>query len=192
MTQLDTLLFLFLNAGANPNIAIEWLAIFAAKFVIMVIPLYLIGWWIAGGRRNRLTALALVLALIMAIVLSYAIGIVAFRPRPFMVGLGHALVDHRPSASFPSNHGLAFAVWAAVSFMVRRRAAACLAVALGILVAWSRIYLGVHYPLDMVGAAIIAVPVAMASLWIIDRYGESMLFLLEQLQHLLLRPFART
>lgn len=192
MFQLDTELFVLLNAGTAPNAGVVWLAILAAKFVILVIPLYLARLWIIGGRRNRLTALALVLGFVMAVVISYAIGVVAFRPRPFMVGLGHALIDHRPNGSFPSNHGLAFAVWAAVMFLVQRRPVAWLATVLGILVAWSRIYLGIHYPLDMVGAAIIAVPVAMASLWIIDRYGESVLAMLEELQHRVLRSFART
>ncbi|WP_315926426.1 undecaprenyl-diphosphatase [Mesorhizobium sp. SP-1A] len=192
MFQFDTKLFLLLNAGVNPNAGVEWLAIFAAKFVILAIPLYLAKLWIAGGQRNRLTALALVLALILAGAVGYVIGAVAFRPRPFMIGLGHLLISHSPDASFPSDHGLAFAVWAAVLFMTRRWAAAWLATALGVLVAWSRIYLGVHYPLDMVGAAIIAVPVAMLSLWIVDRYGGAMLMPLEQLQRQLLRRFAKT
>ena len=192
MLKLDTELFLLLNAGATPSTPVEWLAIFAAKFIIVAIPLYLAGLWISGGRRNRLTAIALVLAFGIALVLSTLIGMVVFRPRPFMIGLGHALVQHRPNSSFPSNHGLAFAVWAAVLFMLRRRAVAWLAVALGVLVAWSRIYVGIHYPLDMIGAAIIAVPVAMASLWIMARYGETILMALERLQHNALRTFAKS
>jgi undecaprenyl-diphosphatase len=101
------------------------------------------------------------------------------------------LIHHSPDSSFPSDHGLAFAVWAAVLFMLRRRAVAWLAVALGILVAWSRIYIGVHYPLDMIGAAILAIPVAMASLWIMDRYGEAILWMLEQLQRSVLQRVVR-
>jgi undecaprenyl-diphosphatase len=68
---------------------------------------------------------------------------------------------------------------------------AWLAVALGILVAWSRIYIGIHYPLDMVGAAILGVFAAMASLWIMDRYGESILGMLEHWQRSVLRRFVR-
>lgn len=192
MFRFDTELFLLLNAGATPSAPVEWLALFAAKFVIVVIPLYLAGLWLAGGRRNRLTVVALVLAFAIALILSTLIGMVVFRPRPFMVGLGHTLVHHRPNSSFPSNHGLAFAVWAAMLFMLRRRAVAWLAVALGILVAWSRIYVGIHYPLDMIGAAIIAIPVAMASLWIMDRYGETILMALERLQKRALRTVIKT
>lgn len=192
MLKLDTHLFLLLNAGATPSAPVEWLAIVAAKFVIVAIPLYLAALWIDGRRRNRLTAIALVLAFAIALVLSTLIGMVVVRPRPFVIGLGHALVQHRPNSSFPSNHGLAFAVWAAVLFMLRRRAMAWLAVALGVLVAWSRIYVGIHYPLDMIGAAMIAIPVAMASLWIMARYGEAILKVLERLQLSALRSFVKT
>jgi undecaprenyl-diphosphatase len=191
MFKLDTELFLLLNAGPTPNAAVAWLAIVAAKFDILAIPVYLAMLWLPGSRRDRLTAIALVLGFAIALVLSSLIGMVAFRPRPFMLDLGHTLVHHRPNSSFPSNHGLAFAVWAAVLFMLRRRAVAWLAVALGVLVAWSRIYIGVHYPLDMVGAAILAIPAAMASLWIMDRYGESILAMLEHLQRSVLRRFVR-
>lgn len=180
MLQPDSDLFLHLNAGADPSAAVVWLAIFAAKLVVLIIPLYIAALWITGRQQHRLTAMMLVLGLVIALTLSHVIGLIAFRPRPFMIGLGHALIDHRPNASFPSNHGLIFAVSAAVLFL-RGYRAAWLVAALGILVAWSRIYLGVHYPLDMIGAAIIAVPVALASRLLIDRYGMAILTAQEQL-----------
>lgn len=131
-------------------------------------------------------------ALVIAIAMSYTVGLVAFRPRPFMIGLGNALIDHRPNSSFPSNHGLAFAVCAIVLFLLRRTAMAWIATGLGIVVAWSRIYVGVHYPLDMAGSIVIGGLAAMASLWIMDRFGARLLRLAERTQRLVLAPFART
>jgi len=192
MFSLDNDLFLLLNAGSDPSPIVAFLAIFIAKFVVLAVPLLLAWRWIAGGRRNRLTVIALVLAFAFALVVSYLIGLLAFRPRPFVIGLGHALVEHRPNGSFPSNHGLAFAVCAVLLFLVRQKSAAWLMAGLGILVAWSRIYVGVHYPLDMIGAAIIAVPVTMASLWVVDRHGLTILNLLEHLQRRILGRFARS
>ncbi|MEP9372750.1 undecaprenyl-diphosphatase [Mesorhizobium sp. KR1-2] len=192
MLKLDTDLFLLLNAGPTPNAAVAWLALFATKFIVLLIPLYLVGLWVSGRGRNRLTAIALLLALAIAIVMSSAVGLVVFRPRPFMIGLGNALVEHRPNSSFPSNHGLAFAVCAAVLFMLRRKGSAWTAAALGVLVGWSRIYIGVHYPLDMVGSIIVAVLAAMASLWIMARYGAVLLMTAERAQRLLLARFAKT
>jgi undecaprenyl-diphosphatase len=191
MLQLDNDLFLLLNAGPNPSAIVAGLALFATKFLMLLIPIYLVWLWVSGGRRNRLTAIALCVALGIAIVMSYMIGLVAFRPRPFMVGLGNALVDHRPNSSFPSNHGLAFAVCATLLFMVRRKGAAWAAAAVGVIVAWSRIYIGVHYPLDMVGSIVVGTIAAMASLWIMDRYGAPLLMLAERAQDLVLARFAK-
>ena len=192
MFQFDNDLFLLLNAGSAPNATVAWLAIFITRFLVLLIPLGLVGLWISGGRRNRLTAIALCAALAIAIVMSAIVGLVFFRPRPFMVGLGHALVDHRPNSSFPSNHALAFATCAAVLFMVRRKGAAWIATAAGIIVAWSRIYIGVHYPLDMLGSIVLAVLAAMASLWIMDRHGAQLLSLAERMERLVLAPFSKT
>jgi undecaprenyl-diphosphatase len=191
MLQLDNDLFLLLNAGPNPSAIVAGLALFATKFLMLLIPIYLAWLWVSGGRRNRLTTIALCIALGIAIVMSYMIGLVAFRPRPFMVGLGNALVEHRPNSSFPSNHGLAFAVCAALLFMVRRKGAAWAATIVGVIVGWSRIYIGVHYPLDMVGSIVVGTMAAMASLWLMDRYGALLLTLAERAQDLVLAPFAK-
>lgn len=60
-------------------------------------------------------------------------------------------------SSFPSDH---LTLWWAVAFgllaQAQLRSAAILMAVSGIAIAWARIYLGVHFPLDMVGAAIVA------------------------------------
>src|SRR4051794_22034928 len=124
MFQLDNSLFLLLNAGPSPDPTIAGLAILATKFLILLIPVYIIGLWLRGGNRNRLTALGLVGALVIAIALSSIVGLAIFRPRPFMIGLGNTLVEHRPNSSFPSNHALVFATCAILLFLVRRNWAA--------------------------------------------------------------------
>jgi undecaprenyl-diphosphatase len=74
-----------------------------------------------------------------------------------VIALGHTLMHHDADASFPSDH-LTFLWSVAFSLMLHRpRWIASIAfVLLGFPVAWARIYLGVHYPLDMVGAALVA------------------------------------
>lgn len=75
-----------------------------------------------------------------------------------MIGLGHTLITHAADSSFPSDH--LTLLWAvAFSFLMHLSpylGGIALAL-LGLPVAWARIYLGVNFPLDMVGAALVAV-----------------------------------
>ncbi len=80
----------------------------------------------------------------------------------------HQLVHHEAGQSFPSDHslaafGIAFAVGA---FLSVRWGVALLAVAS--VVGFSRVYVGVHYPADVVGAALIAA-VAVGSVALLAR-----------------------
>lgn len=73
-----------------------------------------------------------------------------------MIGLGHTLIPHAADSSFPSDH--LTLLWAvAFSFLMHSssRVAGLALALLGLPVAWARIYLGVHFPLDMVGAAMV-------------------------------------
>ena len=78
-------------------------------------------------------------------------------PRPFMLGLGHNLIAHAVNSSFPSDH--LTGLWAFSFSLLMHRSQRMTAVALALLglpMAWARIYLGVHFPLDMLGAALVA------------------------------------
>ena len=87
-------------------------------------------------------------------VLANVAKVIADRPRPYEVMAG-AVLRQQPAhgASFPSSHtAVALAVVIAlVPFLARPLAAAGIAYA-G-LVGWSRVYLGVHYPLDVLAGA---------------------------------------
>lgn len=183
MQGFDTNLFLYLNAGATPNAVVAGFGILITRYLQFLIPVYLIALWLGNTNKSRQTVITIALALLIAVTLSYLIGLVWFRPRPFMVGLGHALVAHRPNSSFPSNHGIVFVCCAAVLFMVGRRAAAWVAVGCGIIIAWSRIYIGVHYPLDMVGSVIVAVVSARISLLCVNRGCEMLHILPKNAEH---------
>src|SRR4051812_37321678 len=104
MADLNETLFLALNASPHASPLIIALAIGAAKFLVLSVPALLIITWLWGGATQRFIALAALLALLIAIGLNQLVGVLAFSPRPFVLGLGRALIDHRPSSSFPSNH----------------------------------------------------------------------------------------
>ena len=108
---------------------------------------------------RRPTAFALVvIAYFASGTAATLIKIAVDRPRP----LDHPLVPEPTSDSFPSGHAAtSFACAATLAFMLPRNAAPVLyALAAGI--AYSRVYVGVHYPLDVIAGAALGLAVAIA------------------------------
>ena len=127
--------------------------------------------WIALGvaavvlRRSRLPGLVqLLIALLLAnLVGDYVLKPLVDRPRPFEVMADVRVVGHRPAnAAWPSGHA-AQAGAGAVAVSALWPAARGAAWALALLIALSRVYLGVHYPLDVVSGLVIG---ALCGYWV--------------------------
>ncbi len=83
-------------------------------------------------------------------------------PRPFDLEPDFEIVERaREGASgysFPSGHTQnAFAVFGSLAVIFRRSIGSILCIAVIVLIAFSRLYLGVHYPSDVLGAALIGI-----------------------------------
>lgn len=117
-----------------------------------------------GGKKGRLVAFFLIPLIVLSDQLSSSIvKKIITRPRPChtidgvrMVENIRLLVDCGSGFSFPSSHAVNnFAAASYFSYFYRRWTwAFCTFAAL---VAFSRVYVGVHYPSDIVGGAIIGV-----------------------------------
>ena len=167
-------LFLALNAAANPDPLTVALAKAVAAQSIFLALAITAALWIWGPPRRRGALLAVATVLPFALVLNGIVGWLHFRPRPFMLGLGHTLVPHAAEAGFPSDH-MSFLWTLGLSLLATaasRPAGWCIVV-IGVPTAWARIYLGVHTPLDMLGSlgvAALAALLARAVLPQIERH----------------------
>lgn len=149
-------LFLLINGTpATP----EWLigmAMLIAGYVIWLIPLLLGAMWLWGNEEQRNLALRACIVAMLGLGANQLIGVVWQHPRPFMIGLGHTFLPHAPDSSFPSDHATVLASVAVTLLSGGARYLGGLTLLAGALVAWARIFLGVHFPLDMFGAVIVA------------------------------------
>ena len=157
MEELNEALFLLVNASEHPNTVLLAVAKLFADYAIWLVPLALVVGWLRGGERTRKLMLEATTAGLAGLMMNQVIGLVWQHPRPFMIGLGHTFIPHVADSSFPSDH--LTLLWAvSFSFLMhqRPRSAGAVLALLGLPMAWARIYLGVHFPLDMVGAATVA------------------------------------
>ena len=153
--------FLFSLFNASPGLS-GWRlhgAIFAADWVILAVPVGLVLMWVSGAPGQREAAVRALLAALVALTISKIIGLMWFHPRPFMTGMGQTFLHHAADSSFPSDHATGmFSVALALAICqlreARRFGMALLILAL--VVAWARVFLGVHWPLDMVAAFVVS------------------------------------
>jgi len=96
-----------------------------------------------------------------ALLLSYTLGLVAAavhpEARPFTKHPAvHPLIDHHPGQAFPSDHSTAaFAIALVVLVFLSRRWGTALLLA-AVLIGFSRVYVGVHYPGDVLGSVLVS------------------------------------
>ena len=158
MQSIDTAFFLWLTGTMHsPNWSLA-LAKFFASSIVPLVGLALVVAWVRARTGWRPTLLDAVVTGVLGLTLVQVIGWIHYRPRPFEAGLGANLLHHLPENSFPSDHAtlmfaLAFGLMAAAPL---RKAGAVLLV-LALAVSWARVFLGAHYPSDILGGAILAV-----------------------------------
>jgi undecaprenyl-diphosphatase len=186
-------LFLLINADPATPVWRIHAAILVANQLILLVPAILAGLWLWGGQAQRDLALKALASIGVALFFSYVCGALWPHARPFVLGLGHAYFPHKATSSFPSNHAIIIASFAFALIFDRRWAGwGWLALAAGAIVGTSRVYLGVHFPLDILGGLALA-PIAAAltaPAW--RRYGEPLTLGLQGLyRKALALPIAR-
>jgi undecaprenyl-diphosphatase len=192
MNELNQTLFLLINAPTYHHPLVTGIAKLLGEYAIWLVPIALVFGWLRGTEQNRKMMLQAATSGLTALIFAQLIGFLWQHPRPFMVGIGHTLIPHVADSSFPSDH--LTLLWAvSFSFLLNRRTRLVGAVltAIGIPMAWARIYLGVHFPFDMLGAVV----VASVSTYLCARYTPSLINLiyerLNAVYRLLFAPLIR-
>lgn len=163
MNPFDLTLYHFINHFAGHHPFVDELMKFIAQNALDIYAVFFIFAWFALPKSEENKRHALVVAFcsgVLALFINLVISHIWFRPRPFTVlhrGTYTQLIPHSNDASFPSDHtsgSFAFASgtwgrsakWVRYSFTI-----------LAVLTMISRVYVGVHWPTDVIAGLIIGI-----------------------------------
>lgn len=143
------------------------LIIFFADYAIFILFATLPILWL---KRKREASLHAALSTFLAWAIAKFIKEFFFVPRPFMLNGNAPTVGYFSTGSFPSTHTIAaFAV--AVSVFLHHRRLGLILIIVSTAIGASRILGGVHYPIDIIGGAIIGTFIA----WLINKFHPTRL-----------------
>jgi membrane-associated phospholipid phosphatase len=141
------------------------LRVYATDGIALFAVVIVAAWWVARrdhDQRRVAGAAWAGCAALVALGLNQVIGHLVRRQRPYLTHPGvHVLVARTTDFSFPSDHLVVGASVAAAVFLVDRRLGIA-AIVLACIMAFARVYVGAHYPGDVLGGAVIGVGVALA------------------------------
>ncbi len=150
LENINYALFALINATpASSWWAIE-VATFIAKDLIIIVPLLVVALWLWGPNQRQLV-FKVMLSLALSLSISWVIGHLFPHDRPFVDGVGYNFLHHAADDSFPSDHGTVIFTFALAFLFWHRVWSGVLLLVIASAIAWSRVYLGVHWPLDMLG-----------------------------------------
>lgn len=146
-------------------------AVIVAEYMLYILALAMLVYWFTRNRRNRMMVIQAGLAFVLAEVIGKLAGKLYEHHQPF-AELPHVnkLIDHAINNSFPSDHTILF-FSVCVSFWLVRKREGWMWLALACCVAISRVWVGVHYPVDIAAGALIGIISALLMYWLAPKLG---------------------
>lgn len=168
--SLDYQIFKIINDFAGKNAILDKSGVFFAEYLpylIGVAALAFAIYWFVKNKSWKVLLQALLAIILSRGIITEAIRFLWHRPRPFVNHAVKALLNHDVSGSFPSGHTtLLFALSAVIYFWNKK--IGWLFFILSFLACFARIFVGVHYPLDILGGIVVGV----FSGWLVYKIGK--------------------
>ncbi|VTU34210.1 phosphatase PAP2 family protein [Variovorax sp. PBL-E5] len=153
---LDLALFPWLAAGYHPS---PWLLPLVPAIAVggPWLCVAIMGWVAWRQPAQRGYVMAMLVACAAAGVAAHAIATALDLPRPFMLGLSPAYIAHGARGSMPSAHAsVMFTIALAFALRPGLRNFAIASALAAVVTGWARIYVGVHFPTDIVAGLLLA------------------------------------
>jgi undecaprenyl-diphosphatase len=142
------------NAGHHPFL--DELMVFVTQGALAVFALVLLLMWFFGKEKYKYTVVFAAITGVLGLFINFILGHIYFEPRPFVTHHVHLLIQHAKDSSFPSDHSTGtFSLAFAVLWRKNRKIGFGLLL-VAILTGISRVYVGHHYPFDVLASILVA------------------------------------
>jgi len=159
MKNMNLTLFRLINNLANKNTLIDNFMIAVSKYGIylyaLLVGLYLIIGYVSKNKKAKKLVNPIIVLLTINFILTFIIGIVCYEQRPYIHYTVNLLYAHKNSASFPSAHSVGV-MTIALGVNNKTKKLGKLLIYLALIVGISRVYVGQHYPFDVLGGFLLA------------------------------------
>lgn len=125
-------------------------------YAIFLLIIWFIGRQTDNRQRLREAALSAVIAGVIGLIINIIISHIWFRTRPFVALHTTPLIHHAADASFPSDHTTGSMGLAAGAFVFDRKIGVFFGI-FSLLIGFARVYVGVHYPTDVLAGWVIGI-----------------------------------
>ncbi|MEK7659429.1 MAG: phosphatase PAP2 family protein [Patescibacteria group bacterium] len=144
----------------------ELIIIFSAEYLgYILLAVFLI--LFLKNRRKDFLIIPLFSALLSRFIFTEIIRFFYFRPRPFVAKMITPLIDHAPTASFPSGHAAFFFALSAGIYSFNKKAGLWFFGA-SFIIGFSRVFSGLHYPTDVLGGLALGI----FSFWLVRFFSK--------------------
>ncbi|PEY43412.1 undecaprenyl-diphosphatase [Bacillus cereus] len=158
--------FRWINDLGKQYSSLNPIMVFVAEYMLYALVLGVLIYWFTRNNKNRMMIIQGGLAFIVAEIIGKIVGQFYSHHQPFAVLPNvNQLVEHEIDNSFPSDHTILF-FSICVSILLVRKKEGWLWLMLAFCVAISRIWVGVHYPIDVVTGALVGIISALFVYWI--------------------------
>lgn len=156
ISHVDYLVFQFINHWCVTFSALNPLMKFLSEKAEYLFYLGIIVYWFTRIHKHREMVIIALLSACVGFSIGSIISHFYYRDRPFVQHVVNQLIEHSTNASFPSDHAIGAFVIATAIWLFRKKDGAIWLV-LAVLISFSRVWNGVHYPSDIIAGALLGV-----------------------------------
>lgn len=176
LLNIDYYLFKQINGSAGHWAKLDYLGIFLASYFQYFLVAFLLIYLFLGKDKqekikNRLmVGGALAAALVARFAVATSLYYFFMRLRPFVDNMVNQLISYNGAkSSFPSGHASFFFALATVVYLYNKKLGAWF-LAAAALISLARVYVGVHYPSDVLAGALIGILVGWLIYYLLNLY----------------------